>query len=227
MSRGSRLTSFMKKGPEPKRRAGGRTKEANKNDARILGAAREVFVANRHAPISEVAAKAGVGMAALYRRYPSKEHLLATLCADGQRTYIAEAQAALERNASPWDAYTRFLRQIVARDTHSLSSRLAGTFHPTEVHAQLGTKLQELGEKLFERAKASGAIRTDVTSLDVGFMLEGIAQIQLGDAQRTAELRQRLLSLLIDSLCLGANSPLPGTAPTWEEQNARWVSPRH
>jgi AcrR family transcriptional regulator len=205
------------------RQPGGRTKEANENDGRILEAAREVFVADPSAPISDVADRANVGIAALYRRYPSKEHLLATLCADGLRTYIAEAEAALADRRSPWDAYTEFLRRIVARDTHALSSRLAGTFRPTKTHAELGDLLQVLSERLFRRAMDSGAMRTDVTLLDVSFMLEGIAQVRLGDASRTLELRQRMLTLLIDSLRAGKTTLLPGEAPTWDEQNARWV----
>jgi AcrR family transcriptional regulator len=208
------------------RQAGGRTREANENDGLILAAGQEVFVANPLAPISEVAAKAGVGIAALYRRYPSKEHLLATLCANGQRTYIAETEAALADAAPPWDAYTRFLRRIVERDTHALSSRLAGTFRPTQIHAELGQRLQALSEKLFQRTKDSGAMRTDVTLLDVSLMLEGIAQVRLGDVARTAEVRQRLISLVIDSLRGGHVTPLTGKAPTWREQDARWIPPQ-
>jgi AcrR family transcriptional regulator len=226
MSRGKQLAKFLRQGPQKKRQPGGRTKEANENDKLILEAAREVFVADPSAPIAKVAARAGVGIAALYGRYPSKEHLLATLCANGQRTYIAEAQAALEDKRAPWEAYARFLRRIVAQDTHALSSRLSGTFRPTEVHAELGRQLQAIGEELFERARASGILRPDVTSLDVGFMLEGIAQVRLGDARRTGELRERLVSLLIDSLRVRGKSPLPGKPPSWEEQNARWVPRR-
>jgi len=205
------------------RQGGGRAQQANENDKLILQAAQEVFVANPSAPIAEVADKAGVGIAALYRRYPSKEHMLASLCANGQRTYIDEAEAALRSKGSAWDAYVLFLRRIVAQDTHALSSRLAGTFRPTKVHAGLGERLQSLSEKLFRRARASGAMRADVTLLDVGFMLEGIAQVNLGDGPRTGELRQRLVTLVIDSLRAGATTPLPGKAPTWDEQNARWV----
>lgn len=208
------------------RQPGGRTRQANENDGIIMRAAREVFVVNPSAPIADVAAKAGVGMAALYRRYASKEQLLATLCAEGQRLYIAEAEAALASSKSGWDAYVEFLQQIVAHDTHALSSRLAGTFTPTEVHATLGTRLQAVAEEVFQRARASGVMRTDVTLLDVSFLLEAIAQVRLGGPERTAELRQRLLALVIDSLRSGATSLLPGKAPTWEEQNQRWI-PRH
>lgn len=205
------------------RKPGGRSKVADQNDDLILQAAKVVFVQNPDAPISMVAKKAGVGIAALYRRYQSKEHLLATLCLQGQRVYIAEAQAALARSGSGWDAYVDFLKRIVAEDTHSLSSRLARTFTPTEVHARLGAELRELGERLFQQAQSSGVMRRDVTFLDVGFMLEAISQVHLGSPARTAELHQRLLALMIDSLRVEASTHLPGNAPTWEEQDSRWI----
>jgi len=206
------------------RQPGGRAKEANENDGLIIAAARDVFVENPSAPIAEVAQRAGVGIGALYRRYASKEVLLATICAEGQRVYIASAEAALASGAPPFEAYAAFLRDIVGKDTHAVSSRLAGLFEPTEVHATLGVTLQRVSEQLFARVKASGAMRRDVTLLDVGFMLEAIAQVHLGDAMRTAELRQRLLALVIDSLRAdAAATPLPGRPPTWEEQNLRWI----
>src|SRR5215218_7153279 len=70
----------------------GRRAQAARNDERILKAAREVFIANPSAPIADVAKSAGVGISALYRRYPSKEDLLRQLCADGLRRYIAAAE---------------------------------------------------------------------------------------------------------------------------------------
>ena len=54
-----------------------------RNDERILASARAVFVADPSAPVAAVARHAGVGMSALYARYPSKEDLLRALCADG------------------------------------------------------------------------------------------------------------------------------------------------
>jgi AcrR family transcriptional regulator len=204
------------------RQAGGRTREATTNDALIFRAAREVLVADPNAPIAEVAARAGVGMAALYRRYPSKEFLLASLCAEGQRVYIAEAETALAQPGDGFEVFSDFLRRIVASDTHSLSGRLAGTFKPTEVHLKQALRLREVAEALFDRARSSGHLRTDLTLIDVGLLLEAIAFPQFGTKARTAELRQRLLALMIDGLRAG-HSPLPGSAPTWEEQERRWT----
>ena len=88
----------------------GRQAEAERNNVRILEAAREVFIANPAAPISQVALRAGVGIAALYHRYPSKNALLAQLCLDGQDTYIELVEQAL---ASTDDLDC--IRQVAAR----------------------------------------------------------------------------------------------------------------
>ena len=118
---------------EPRKR--GRQAEAERNNVRILEAAREVFIANPAAPISEVASRARVGIAALYHRYPSKNALLAQLCLDGQDTYIELVKKALASTDDPWTAYVQWLRDIVAADTHALTVHLAGHFTPDERHA--------------------------------------------------------------------------------------------
>src|SRR4029453_8643297 len=112
-------------------RLSGRRGQAAHNDERILTAAREVFIADADAPISAVASRAGVGISALYRRYPSKEDLLRQLCADGLRLYVEEAEAALADDGDPWEAFAAFLRRIWAAHAPSLTVRLAGTFSPT------------------------------------------------------------------------------------------------
>ncbi len=201
----------------------GRQAQAAHNDELILRAAREVFLADPEAPVSAVAARAGVGIGALYHRYASKEDLLRTLCRDGQLIYLAEARRALEGGGDPWAAFTGFLRRIVAASTHGLTVRLAGTFEPTAEQMALAEQMRALGTELFERARASGQLRPDVTWLDVEYLMELLARVQLGDASRTAELRQRHLAVILDGLRSPGPTPLPGNPPTWAEQTERWV----
>jgi AcrR family transcriptional regulator len=201
----------------------GRRRQAARNDDAILAAAREVFVDDPAAPIAAVARRAGVGISALYRRYPSKEELLGKLCLDGISIYIAEAERALADTRDAWTAYVEFLRRIVAADTHSLTIRLAGTFTPTADHAERSVLLMQRGHQLFDRTMAAGVLRSDLTFLDVAFLLELLASTRLGDLERTAELRQRFLAVIIDGLRAGSADPLPGRAPTAEEQEARWI----
>src|SRR3954452_25413476 len=110
----------------------GRRAEAARNDERILAAARDVFIANPLAPIADVAKGAGVGISALYRRYPSKEALLRELCADGLRRYMTAAEAAMADEAEPGQVFSSFMQRVVAADAASLTQKLAGTFEPSE-----------------------------------------------------------------------------------------------
>src|SRR5438270_13590495 len=89
----------------------GRRGEAARNDQRILDAARAVFTADPDAPIAAVAARAGVGISALYRRYRGKEDLLQQLSLDGLQRYLAAAEAALAENGDPWPTFCGFMRR--------------------------------------------------------------------------------------------------------------------
>jgi AcrR family transcriptional regulator len=202
----------------------GRQAQAAQNDELILQAAREVFLADPTAPISAVAERAGVGIGALYHRYAGKEDLLRTLCRNGQEIYLTEIKRALASDDEPWEAFTGFLRRIVAANTHGLTVRLAGTFVPTAEQLALAEEMQALAIELFERVRATGLLRDDVTYLDVEFLLEFLASVKLGNAGRTAELRQRHLAVIIDGLRAGGHTPLPGQPPTWEEQTQRWLT---
>jgi AcrR family transcriptional regulator len=201
----------------------GRRAEAAANDGRIIEAAREVFITDPEAPIAAVAERAGVGISALYRRYAGKEELLGTLCAIGQETYLAEVERALADDGDPWGVYVGWLRRIVDADTHALTVRLAGTFTPTEAHLERAERMRKLGTALFKRTMAAGALRDGLTFLDVALLLELVSMTRLGDADRAAELRRRYLEVLIAGISSGASASLPGRAPTWAEQTARWV----
>jgi AcrR family transcriptional regulator len=203
----------------------GRRGQAAQNDERILAAARDVFIADADAPISAVASRAGVGISALYRRYPGKEDLLRQICRDGLRLYLEEAEAALADTSDPWESFAAFLRRIVAADVHSLTVRLAGTFTPTEEMFADSVRSGELNELLVARTKASGHLRPDVQMQDLALVLEMVAAIRpgvFGDDARTSELRQRYLSLCLDGLRSGTR-PLTGTPPTEAELGRRWV----
>jgi AcrR family transcriptional regulator len=202
----------------------GRRAQAARNDRRILDAAREVFVADPGAPIAAVAARAGVGISALYRRYGSKEELLRRLCAEGQRQYITEAQAALADEGDPWASFRTFMRRIVDADTHSLVLRLAGTFSPTDEMYRNGQVAEELNVQLFERTRAAGAIRPDAEAVDIALLFEQLAAVRVADEERTRQLRCRYLALVLDALHTPSGSPLPGPPPSWEEIGQRWES---
>lgn len=199
----------------------GRRGQAARNDGVILQAARDVFLQDPKAPIAAVAERAGVGISALYRRYAGKEDLLRQLCHDGLLRFIAEAEAA-DADPDGWSAFTGFLRRLVDADVHSLTVHLAGTFTPTPEMGRDAERADTLTGALVERAHTSGRLRPDFVALDVGWLLESCAAIRVPDPDRTGELRQRYLKLLIDGLAATNHPPLPGPAPRAGEMNWRW-----
>lgn len=199
----------------------GRRAEAARNDKAILEAARAVFVADPTAPIAAVAQRAGVGISALYRRYPSKEELLRALNRASLADYMADVEAALGDERDPWEAFADFMRRRVDADSHSLTLRLAGTFTPTEDLFAEGRRAQELNVRLFERTRRAGAIRSDLVVDDLSFIFEQVAAVRVRDPERTLQLRRRYLALVLESIRDG-KGPLPGPAPTWQEIAERW-----
>lgn len=203
----------------------GRRAQAARNDAVILEAARDVFLADPKAPIAAVAERAGVGISALYRRYAGKEDLLRRLCHDGLRRYLAEAEAAA---AEPdgWAALAGFLERVVDADVHALTVHLAGTFTPTPQMRADAVRSGELATALVRRAHDSGHLRPDVGVGDLDLVLEGCSAIRLPDHARSAVLRRRHLALLLAGMRADPGAPpLPGPPPEPAEQAYRWRSP--
>ncbi|MFI2281719.1 TetR/AcrR family transcriptional regulator [Nocardia beijingensis] len=198
----------------------GRKAQAARNDGLILEAARAVFLADATAPISAVAERAGVGISALYRRYPSKEVLLRTLCHDGLRRYNAEADAALE-DSDGWRGLVGFLERVVDADVHSLAVHLAGTFAPDESILPDVRRSAEATEELVRRAHATGKLRPDVTPQDLGLILESCAAVAVPSPERTVQLRRRVLAMLVAGL--STEGELPGPPPAPDEFSWRWA----
>ncbi|HET6952883.1 MAG TPA: helix-turn-helix domain-containing protein [Acidimicrobiales bacterium] len=202
----------------------GRKAQAARNDEVILAAARRVFVADPAAPVSAVAQEAGVGMSALYRRYPGKEDLLRRLCTVGLQTYTDLAEACVADDGDPWEAFAAFVRAVVVADTHSLTLRLAGTFTPDDTLYAMSEHAGALNVRLFERTAAAGVIRPDVTVADLGLIFEQIAAITFGATPaRTLTLRLRCTELMLDGLRATPAGELPGPSVTDDEFNQRWI----
>ena len=203
-------------------RLSGRRAQARRNDPRIREAARDVFTAHPDAPMSAVAARAGVGISALYRRYRSKEDLLREVARDGLARYLEEAEAAVADDRDPWEAFAAFMARLLDAQTVAITMNLAGTFAPDEELYEMSVRAADLNTRIVERTKAAGGLRADVVVDDLSLILEQVSSIRLGDASRTRELRQRYLTLFLDGLRADGTDPLPGPPPASEELASRW-----
>ncbi|MFD7921324.1 TetR/AcrR family transcriptional regulator [Streptomyces sp. NPDC059740] len=209
----------------------GRRREADRNDARLMEAAREVFAElGWDAPVSEIARRAGIGMGSLYRRYPSKELLAQRMRVVGMEQLAAQARTALAQEPDPWAAFTRFFREALS--THGSGSPLlplvGGRLPATEEITAAATGLRAALDELVEGAHRAGALRADFTSADVPLLLEHLtARMPVTDV-RAVSLHLRYLDLVLCGLrASGAAGPDPlhGPPPNWAELRALWNAP--
>ena len=200
----------------------GRRREAARNDVEILEAAREVFLADPTAPVAAVAARAKVGISALYRRYPSKEDLLRELARDGLARYSAELERAMADDRDPWTVYAECLARILDGGSQALAQRLAGTFAPTPDLTELAKRAGTLATAVHRRAQRDNALRKDVSHEDVVLLLETLNSITLPGRDGGHSLRRRYLALLLQALRAPGADPLPGRPASPAELTARW-----
>ncbi|GAA0971836.1 helix-turn-helix domain-containing protein [Acrocarpospora macrocephala] len=200
----------------------GRQAEAERNDRRVLDAAREVFAAHgADATVAEIAARAGVGMGSLYRRYGSKSDLLRQLCTQAMEESIQAAEAAL---AAPdaWTGLSDYVRACVARGSGALAP-LAGSLETTPEMWETSRRGRRLLEHVVARAHSEGVLRSGVTALDVAWLVEFFGR--RGPAAPGTEdeaIRRRLLAISLDGLRNRDAGPLPGPAPSAQHYERRW-----
>lgn len=199
----------------------GRQAEAHRNDERILRAALEVFTDDRGAPMAAVAARANVGQASLYRRYPSKDALLARVCERGMAQIRDAALAVLHDSDDPWDALSDFLDWYLKSGTQRLAG-LLGSFAPEEPLFDLARETNRAMQAIVDRVADAGMLRTDVTGADLTLIVTQITSLNADDPNRTDELRERYLTLALQGLSLKDATTLPGPAPDADELELPW-----
>lgn len=205
----------------------GRHAEGARNDQRLLDAARDVFASQgTAATVAAIAARAGLGIGSLYRRYGGKTELLQHLCLLAMQQAVTAADEALAQ-PDPAAALTGYIRACVALRTGALAP-LAGTIETTPQMWELSRQGRRLHQAIIDRAHQDGHLRPDVTALDISWMIEQFARTappaDASDDDRNVQ--QRLLAIAIDGLYTTSAHPLPGHPPTARHYEQRWQSPR-
>lgn len=200
----------------------GRQAEAARNDGLLLDAARAVFTAQGgDAPVSAIAARAGVGIGSLYRRYPTKEALLQQLCVLAMEQAIEAATAALA-DEDAWSGLAGYVGACVENQTGALAP-VAGTIAVTPAMLRTSRRAMRLAGTLVERAHAAGVLRSDVTPLDISLLIEQFSRRSTTlPAAEEDNARERLLAIALDGLRASNADPLPGRPPSRAAYVRRW-----
>ncbi|MFD7559259.1 TetR/AcrR family transcriptional regulator [Streptomyces sp. NPDC059835] len=207
--------------PAPAARAVPRPRaDAVRNRERILTAAREMFVEfGCNAPFDEVARRAGVGNATLYRHFPDRPTLIhqVVLFVMGRVTTSAEASLAEEPDA--FAALCRFTHSAADERIGALCPMLAEGFdrdHPELLDAR--ASLEAAVETLLTAGQEAGLIRTDIGVGDLMVALSQLSRPLPGtDCIEIDRFTHRHIQLFLDGLRAPAHSVLPGSAATLED----------
>lgn len=170
-----------------------RRADALRNHERVVAAARELFAERGlDVTVPEVAARAGVGRATVYRSYPSKDELVLAVAQEGFDSLRLRTLAAL----ADVDAYRALLGYVpdlldhLARDRGLAAAFFEGRLLPA-------AELVDLIGRLIEAAKASGLVRPDVGALDVRVVLCGVVRQLIALDERDPAVWRRYAGLIL------------------------------
>ena len=174
-------------------------RDARRNRERILQAARELFGDSANVPMYDVARRAGVGQATLYRHFPDRYALIDAI---SQLEFAGLAELAAQQADRP-DGVIVLLRDLTQRMAQLRG--LAEVIRTESLDGTQGNRHDQVGA-LFQEpltaGKAAGVIRADLELDDVFrmiVMIEG-AVVDEPDPARRPFAAHRAQQLLVDGL---------------------------
>jgi AcrR family transcriptional regulator len=166
--------------------------DARDNRGRILAVARAAFAAEGlGVPIREIARRAEVGPATVYRHFPTKEALLtAAAAAAGPALCSAIVEQGLAE-ADPWHGFRHVVGELMRRPARRRP--------PTGYLRSDRERTVRLLLRLIGSAKASGELRADLELEDVVVALMANEGIRAGSPAVRAAASRRFAALTIES----------------------------
>ncbi|WUW21007.1 TetR/AcrR family transcriptional regulator [Streptomyces sp. NBC_01463] len=189
--------------------------DARHNRDRILDAAREAYAAHGiDVPVTTIARRAGVGVATLYRRFPTRAALITEAFAEQLALCVAALDDALD-DPDPWRGFCTLVEKVCAMQatdrgfTAAFLSRFpdAVDFDGERARAEAGIA------RLVRRAQDAGRLRADFAPSDVTLLLLANCGVTEGSPEVSAAASRRLVGYLLQSFRADRTAPLPPPAP--------------
>jgi AcrR family transcriptional regulator len=156
-----------------------RRADAQRNRERLLAAAAQVFSEQGvTAPLDDIARRAGVGNATMYRHFANRRELALAVYAD-EVTSLCDHGTALLEDPSPEEALFAWLRAFI---DHVATKRELAMAHAGEVtgpgserFAHWHDVMHRTAAALLRRAQHTGAVHDDLDAGDLLLLASGIA----------------------------------------------------
>ncbi|MFM0299193.1 TetR family transcriptional regulator [Paraburkholderia sediminicola] len=151
--------------------------DARKNYSHLLAVARDVVTEHgADASMRDIARRANVGLATLFRHFPTREALFEALLRMNVDELIQQA-AELETSNPPDEALVSWFREGLAFvHTYNGICALFATAHAdpdSALHAS-STALRSAGARLLLRAQAEGTARADMDGVDLFALMSAL-----------------------------------------------------
>lgn len=194
--------------------------DARDNRERILDAARALFAADGlDVPMREIARRAGVGPATLYRRFPTKEILVTEAFGDQMRACQAIVDDGLA-DPDPWHGFCLVIEKVCdlhARD-RGFTAAFMSTFPQAVDFAAIRAYSLRSFAELVRRAKDASCLRPDFVLDDLILVLMANSGIQAASPAVRVAASQRFAALAIQAFQASPVAcplpPSPRLAPT-------------
>ncbi len=197
--------------------SGGLRVDAAQNRARILDAAREVFAQRGiDVPMAAIARRAGVGIATVFRRFPTKQALVAEVFAEQLAARDALLDHALA-DPDPWHGFCCLLEEVRAlqvRDRGFTQAVLAS--QPDAAGETRRVRTEGVLAELVARAKAGGRLREDFSDRDIALVLLATSGVTATPPDVAEPVSRRLLAYLLQAFEARPSTgsrPLPPPPP--------------
>jgi AcrR family transcriptional regulator len=186
--------------------------DARDNRERILAAARLAFASEGlDLPIREIARRAGVGVATVYRHFPTKEALLTDAFAERLAlcsTIVAEGLATPD----PWRGFCLVIERVMALHAADRGFARAFTSQLPEASGFTEERDHALGMllELVRRATEAGALRADFVLEDISLALMANEGIRAESPATRVAASRRFAALMLQSF---QADPVPARLP--------------
>ena len=185
--------------------------DAERNRERIIGAARALFAERGiEVTMEEVARRAGVGVATLYRRFPTRADLVAGAFEEKMWRFADGARMALT-DPDPWHGFCRYVRSLCAMQAadRGFSDVLTMTF-PSVARFE-AARVQAFADfsELTKRAREAGSLREDFVPEDLIILLMASAGVVAATGKAAPRSAPRLIGYLLQAFAAPGAAPLP------------------
>jgi AcrR family transcriptional regulator len=182
--------------------------DAARNAERIVHAARRTFAElGTDTSLAEIARRAGVGVATLYRHFPSKETLILAIFEWRYAEQVEPAISEALADGDPWQGMVTVLEAALRLAAEEKSTFIAAP-DPARVTSELASRFFTALSTIVRRAQQAGLVRADLEPGDLPRLLLMLVST-LGHAEESTQDWPRYLALLLDGVRPAAATPLP------------------